>query len=118
LTTTDRTVHIRLKISKQISKEKLEQFHNILNHLDRDYPWKSQDFRRHAMSYAPYTCSVCKGRTWSFPKLAAQDIKALSKQLGIKVKILHFAPADRCKSHVLTAIDREGWLGDAPWSPS
>jgi len=97
MSTTNNEVHIKLKISG--NEEKITLFHWILGDLDRDWPWNPK-----ANGHLKI-CPDCEGGIYINPYFAAEDVKALAKQLNdtglvngnLKVKIKRYCKGSICK---------------------
>lgn len=87
---TEGQFHVRFSL--QGEERAIEIFHNILTRADSDYPFG----RRYGWVQQVRFCPQCNSIVWTNPRLNPEDVKVAARQAGVRVKIKHFAPQQKC----------------------
>lgn len=91
--TDDMHVKVEVKVEKgDEGRVKLFQF--ILKHLDRDWPYCIDTV--FPVWSTKRRCVKCGGRYYKNPSLTPSEVKALARQLEVKITIVRWARQDKC----------------------
>ena len=96
--------HVKIKgLNKSDPSPALVLFHRTVKAIDGDWPFTAmvrettisgKTEKKIEASYK--VCKKCKCRIWRMPRLGPKDLKTLSKQLKVRIKISRFAPETLC----------------------